>query len=58
MLEGYTDPLIEYMSTIPVYLAGDKTTNPFMAINISPLTPTNNDAAYYIGDDNYFLTRK
>mmetsp|Transcript_19682 Transcript_19682/g.14417 ORF Transcript_19682/g.14417 Transcript_19682/m.14417 type:complete len:112 (-) Transcript_19682:201-536(-) len=59
VIEGYYDPLIEYLSTIPVYMGGDSTTNPFMAVNLSPLTPgSDNAVGYFSGEDDYMKTRQ
>ncbi len=46
-IEGYTDPLLQTLSETPVYLAGDKTNSPILAINIDPLSPANNPIAFF-----------
>lgn len=32
-IEGFTDPLVQTMSLLPVYKGGDQTSTPFMATN-------------------------
>ena len=56
-IEGYTDPLIETLTEMPVYLGGDQTVSPFLALDAPPTHPVNNPIAYLTGEDNYLLTR-
>ncbi len=52
-IEGYNDPLVQTLSEIPVYLAGDATNPVKMSINIDPLMPLNNNVAMFQGTDDY-----
>lgn len=56
-IEGYTDPLVVSLAQLPVYKAGDATTDPYLAINLDPLTPKGNDVALFSGTDDYLMTR-
>ena len=57
MIEGYNDPLVEVISTTPIYMGGDATTSPFLALNNQPTHPTNNTVAFFTGQDDYEMTR-
>jgi hypothetical protein len=46
-IEGYLDPLIVLMGTMPVYNGGDTTNNPFMSLNSAPTGPLNNPIALF-----------
>lgn len=57
MIEGYNDPLIETLYTMPVYMGGDQTTSPFLSLDVAPTHPANNRIAFFTGVDDYKLTR-
>jgi hypothetical protein len=56
-IEGYYDPLIASLATIPVYLAGDATNSPWLGINLDPLSPNENPVSLFSGSDDYMQTR-
>lgn len=56
-IEGYTDPLIATLNSMPVYLGGDQTVSAFLALDAPPTHPVNNTIAFLTGEDNYLLTR-
>lgn len=57
-LDGFNDPLIETLQSLPVYLGGDQTTSPFLSLNAAPTSPVNNPIALLTGVDDYMLTRQ
>ncbi len=57
-IEGFDDPLIYQMSQMPVYMGGDQTNPPNMAINRSPTLPPNNTIVMFTGTDDFTYTRK
>jgi len=57
-IEGFRDSLLGQMSQVPVYMGGDQTTDPFMALNQSPTSPANNPMAFFTGTDDFMFTRR
>ena len=57
VIEGYTDPLVATLAEIPIYMGGDATTSPFLAMNNPPTHPPNNTVAFFTGEDDYEMTR-
>jgi len=57
MIEGYTDPLVAQLATMPIYMGGDATTSSFLALNNPPTHPTDNTVAFFTGQDDYTMTR-
>lgn len=53
VIEGYTDPLVAQLATMPIYMGGDATTDPVLALNNPPTHPTNNTVAFFTGVDDY-----
>lgn len=53
LIEGYTDPLVEAINATPLYMGGDNTTSPFLALSKPPTTPANNTVAFLTGEDDY-----
>ena len=58
LIEGYTDPLIQTLSEMPVYQGGDQTTSSFLSIDMPPTHPKNNRIALFTGVDDSSLTRR
>lgn len=56
-IEGFNDPLVSLLATTPVYMGGDSTNSPFMAINSAPTSPPNIMLGLFTGSDNYIMTR-
>ena len=42
---------------MPIYMGGDATTSPVLALNNPPTHPTNNTVAFFTGEDDYRMTR-
>ena len=57
VIEGYYDPLIETLNSMPIYEGGDSTTSPFLAMNIPPTHPSDNTVAFFTGEEDYTMTR-
>lgn len=57
MIEGYTDPLIATLNETPIYMGGDNTTSPILALNDPPTHPKDNTVAFFTGEDDYTMTR-
>ena len=61
LIEGYTDPLIETLTQMPIYQGGDTTNSPFLSIIDAPTNPKDNTIAFMQGsgtdDWDYYLTR-
>lgn len=57
LIEGYTDPLVAQLNAMPVYMGGDNTTSPVLAMNKPPTHPDNNTIAFFTGEDQYEMTR-
>ena len=57
LIEGYTDPLVATLNQMPVYLGGDNTTSPFLAMNKPPTHPDNNRIGFFTGQEDYEFTR-
>lgn len=57
IIEGYTDPLVAQLATMPIYMGGDATTSPILALNNPPTHPTNNTVAFFTGEEDYSMTR-
>ena len=57
MIEGYIDPLYETLNSLELIKGGDKTVNPFLALNNLPTRPLNNKIALFTGEDDYEMTR-
>ena len=57
MIEGYNDPLIEALAQLPIYLGGDNTTSPVLSMLDPPTHPTDNQVAFFTGEDDYKMTR-
>jgi len=53
LIEGYTDPLVAQLATMPIYMGGDATTDPVLALNNPPTHPPNNTVAFFTGVDDY-----
>ena len=58
MIEGYTDPLVAELATMPIYMGGDKTTSPVLALVNPPTHPTDNTVAFFTGQEDYTMTRR
>ena len=57
-LEGFLDPTLWTTSQQPVYNGGDQISTPFLTINSSPATPSDNLVTYFTGTDDYTQTRR
>jgi len=57
MSEGYTDPLIAQLATMPIYEGGDTTASPVLALNKPTTHPANNTIAFFTGEEDYQMTR-
>ena len=57
MIEGYTDPLVATLNETPIYMGGDNTTSPILALNDPPTHPKDNTVAFFTGEDDYTMTR-
>ena len=57
MIEGYNDPLVEQLATMPIYEGGDSTTSPFLSLVNPPTHPTDNTVAFFTGVDDFTMTR-
>lgn len=58
VIEGYNDPLIQQLNSMPIYEGGDITTSPFLAMNKPPTHPANNTVAFFTGEEDYTMTRE
>ena len=57
-IEGYEDPTVKFLTTVPLYKGGDKTTDPFLSINRALTTPANVSMSFFTGTDDYLMTRR
>ena len=57
MIEGYNDPLVEALSQLPIYMGGDNTTSPNLSMLHPPTHPSDNEIAFFTGEDDYKMTR-
>ena len=57
MIEGYNAPLYETLSSLGLVKGGDKTRDPFLALNSLPTRPLDNHIALYTGESEYNMTR-
>lgn len=61
LIEGYTDPLIQSLTTMPIFKGGDNTQSPFLSIITAPTAPVMNKIAFFMGTDDtpwsYLMTR-
>ena len=58
MIEGYTDPLVAQLASMPIYEGGDKTTSPVLSLVHPPTHPSNNTVAFFTGQEDYTMTRQ
>lgn len=57
LLNGYNDTLIETLNELPIYMGGDNSTSPLLAVSQPPTHPANNTVAFFTGQDEYMMTR-
>ena len=57
MIEGYNATLYETRSSLALVKGGDKTREPFLALNSLPTRPLDNRIALYTGEGEYNMTR-
>jgi len=50
-IEGYTDPLLVTLNSMPVYEGGDQTRAPFIALNMPTTHPVDNPIQLMSGED-------
>jgi hypothetical protein len=56
-IDGFYDPLLLELQSMPVYMGGDQTTSPFLSIDSPPTHPVDNPIAFFTGEDDLSLTR-
>ena len=57
VIEGYEDPLIQQLNSMPIYMGGDITTSATLAMSNPPTHPTENRVAFFTGEEDYEKTR-
>lgn len=57
VIDGYDDPLIQQLNSMPIYEGGDSTTSPTLSMANPPTHPPNNTVAFFTGEDDYEMTR-
>lgn len=57
-IEGYNDPLIETLISMPVYEGGDQTRSPFLALDMPTYHPVDNPIVFMTGADDSKNTRQ
>ena len=57
MIEGYTDPLVEELNQMPIYMGGDQATSPVLALDNPPTHPVPNRITFFTGEDDHSRTR-